>query len=241
VKGEGAVLTKEEFKRFNLQIYQPLHGYRYSLDPFLLAHFCCQSPPTGSIIDLGAGCGIISLLLARLNPTASVVALENNQEMAALIEQNILGNNLTGQVTMQTCDVIEYRTVFPASSFDLVASNPPFRTPVSGRISPCVGRDTARHETTAGLADFLAAAKYLVKPSGRICIIHLPARLVELAALAAAMKLSVLRLRMVHNNQVSPATMFLAELGKGRRTAPVVEAPLFVRDMQGEYSDEVWW
>jgi tRNA1Val (adenine37-N6)-methyltransferase len=110
----------------------------------------------------------------------------------------------------------------------------------SGRISPHAGRDAARHETTAGLADFLAAAKYLVKPSGRICFIQLPSRLAELTALAVQMKLSVLRLRMIHSNTISPATMFMVELAKGRRTAPVVESPLFVRDMDGEYTDEVW-
>jgi len=234
------MLTRDELKRFDLQIFQPRHGYRYSLDPLLLARFCGQVPPGGSIVDLGAGCGIIALVLARFNPTAAVVALENNPQMAALIKQNIDENALAGQVTALEIDVINYRNVSPDSSYDLVVSNPPFRTPVSGRVSPRAGRDAARHETTAGLADFLAAAKYLVKPSGRICMIHLPARLVELAALAAEMKLSILRLRMVHNNQVSPATMFMAELAKGRRTAPVVEAPLFVRDMQGEYTDEVW-
>lgn len=80
----------------------------------------------------------------------------------------------------------------------------------------------------------------MVKPSGRICFIQLPSRLAEFMALAAQMKLAVLRLRMVHNNQKSPAVMFMAELVKGRRSAPVVEAPLFVRDMDGEYTDEVW-
>ncbi|MDD2900147.1 MAG: methyltransferase [Desulfuromonadaceae bacterium] len=234
------MLTKDELKLFNLQILQPRHGYRYSLDPLLLTRFCGEVPTGGSIIDLGAGCGIIALVLARLNSAASVVALENNPDMASLIEQNIRGNDLAGQITVQEADVLEYRTVSPDSCFDLVVSNPPFRTPVSGRVSPRPGRDAARHETTAGLADFLAAAKYLVKPSGRICMIHLPARLVELVSLAAEMKLSILRLRMVHNNQLSPATMFMAELAKGRRTAPVVEAPLFVRDMEGEYTDEVW-
>ncbi|HIJ96103.1 MAG TPA: methyltransferase [Desulfuromonadales bacterium] len=234
------MLTRDELKLFNLQILQPRHGYRYSLDPLLLARFCGLVPPGGTVIDLGAGCGIISLVLARLNATASVVALENNLEMVALIEQNIHANDLAGQVTSLTADVMAYRAVSPDSSFDLVVSNPPFRTPVSGRISPRAGRDAARHETTAGLVDFLTAAKYLVKPSGKICIIQLPARLVELTSMAAAMKLSILRLRMIHNNQVSPATIFMAELAKGRRTAPIVEAPLFVRDMQGEYTAEVW-
>jgi tRNA1(Val) A37 N6-methylase TrmN6 len=68
----------------------------------------------------------------------------------------------------------------------------------------------------------------------------LPSRLVEFMSLVGQMKLSVLRLRTIHSNAESPATMFMAELAKGRRSAPVVEPPLFVRNMQGEYTSEVW-
>ena len=224
----------------SLQLFQPRHGYRYSLDPLLLARFCGQPPSGGRIVDLGAGCGIIALVLARVNPGVSVVAVENNPDMAGLIERNILRNDLSGRVSVHEGDVIDLRGSYPDSTFDLVVSNPPFRTPWSGKVSPRAGRDAARHETTAGLADFIAAAKYLVKPSGRICFIQLPSRLPEFMALAAQLKLSVLRVRMIHNNAGAPATMFMAELAKGRRSAPVVEAPLFVRDLDGEYTSEVW-
>lgn len=234
------MVTRDELKLFDLQILQPRHGYRYSLDPLLLARFCGQPPAAGSIIDLGAGCGIISLVLARLYPRTTVVALEKNHEMVNLIRQNVELNSLTDWITVQGNDLVEYRTLHPDSSFDLVVSNPPYRTPHSGRISPHAGRDAARHETTATLADFLTAAKYLVKPSGKICLIHLPSRLVELTSLATEMKLAVLRLRMIHNNAESPASMFMVELAKGRRSAPTVERPLFVRDLAGEYTDEVW-
>lgn len=233
-------MTPDVLKLFDLQIFQPRHGYRYSLDALLLARFCPVLKQGGSVIDLGAGCGIIGLVLARVNPAASVVAIENNAEIAALAERNIQHNGLIGRASVRVADVLCLRKHFADSTFDLVVSNPPYRIPQSGRISPRAGRDVARHETTAGLADFLAAAKYLVKPSGRICFIQLPARLAEFMALAADMKLSVLRLRMIHNNAESPATMFMAELAKGRRSTPVVEPPLFVRDMDGEYSDEVW-
>lgn len=233
-------MTQDELKLFNLQLYQPRQGYRYSLDPLLLARFCTRVQPRGSIVDLGAGCGIIALLLARVNPAASVVAVENNPEMAALAEKNIRHNDLSGRVSVHVEDVIKLRKSYPVSTFDLIVSNPPFRTAGSGRISPRAGRDAARHETTAGLADFIAAAKYLVRPSGRICFIQLPSRLPEFMALAAQMKLTVLRLRMIHGNAGSPATMFMAELAKGRRGATVVEPPLFVRDGEGEYTDEVW-
>lgn len=233
-------LTLDELASFDLQLFQPRNGYRYSLDPLLLVRFCAVIKPGVSVIDLGAGCGIIALLLARINQSASVVAVENNPEMAAVIERNIRHNRLENTVSVHNEDILNLRRSYSDSSFDLVVSNPPFRTAGSGKVSPKAGRDSARHETTAGLADFMAAAKYLVKPSGRICFIQLPSRLPEFMALAAGMKLSVLRLRMIHNDAESPATMFMAELAKGRRAAAVVDPPLFVRDMDGEYTDEVW-
>ena len=240
LKGEAEVLTRDDLKLFGLQLFQPRNGYRYSLDPLLLSRFCGQTPSDGRIIDLGAGCGIIALVLARVNPSALVMAVENNPEMAALVERNIQHNDLAGRVSVQAEDITALRKSCPHSGFDLVVSNPPFRTSGSGRISPRAGRDTARHETTAGLADFIAAAKYLVKPSGKICFIQLPSRLQEFVSLAAQMKLSLLRLRMIHSDAKSPATMFMAELAKGRRTPPVVEKPLFIRDVNGKYTDEVW-
>ena len=238
VKGE--CLTQEDLNQFDLQLFQPRHGYRYSLDPLLLARFCPEVKPSGSIVDLGTGCGIISLVLARLNSSASVTAVENNPEMATLAERNIQHNHLAERVSVLAEDVIGLRKNYPVSTFDLVVSNPPFRTAGSGKVSPRAGRDAARHETTACLADFFAVAKYLVKPSGKICFIQLPSRLPEFMALAAELKLSILRLRMIHSNAESPATMFMAELAKGRRSEPVVEPPLFVRDMEGEYTDDVW-
>lgn len=232
--------TIDELRIFGLQLLQPRDGYRYSLDPLLLTRFCGNVPPGGTIADLGAGCGIIALVLARLNPEGSVVAVENNPDMATVVERNVTLNGLSERVSVHAEDVINLRASYADSTFDLVVSNPPFRTPHSGRVSPRPGRDAARHETTAGLADFIAAAKFLVKPSGRICFIQLPSRLPEFMALASTLKLSVLRLRMVHNNALAPASLFMAELAKGRRTVPVVEQPLFVRDLDGNYTDEVW-
>jgi tRNA1Val (adenine37-N6)-methyltransferase len=231
--------TLEELTSFDLQLYQPRFGYRYSLDAFLLARFCAEVPTAGTIIDLGAGCGVISLVLARLNASASAVAVENNREMAALVERNIRHNDLVGRVSVHADDIISLKKRYPVSTFDLVVSNPPFRTPGSGKVSPRTGRDAARHETTAGLADFLAAAKYLVKPSGRICFIQIPSRLAEFMSLAAGMNLSLLRVRMIHNDSESPAILFMAELAKGRKCAPVVEAPLFVREVDREYTGQV--
>jgi tRNA1Val (adenine37-N6)-methyltransferase len=236
---DECALTQDDLKLYGLQMFQPRHGYRYSLDPLLLARFCTALQPGGSIVDLGAGCGIISLVLARVNPAAQVVVVENNPEMAALAERNILHNDLAGRVSVHAGDVINLRKGYPHSTYDLVVSNPPFRTPGSGKVSPLAGRDTARHETTAGLADFIGAAKYLVKPGGRICFIQHPSRLTDFIACSGELKLALHRLRMVHDRVAAPATMFLAELAKGSRRGVTVEAPLVLRDERGNYSEEV--
>src|SRR6185369_2915808 len=193
----------------------------------LLADFV-RVADNARIIDLGTGCGIIPMLLCRRFPGASVAGIDFNMDMAELAKENVLINGLADRIDIVCGDVITVKSLFPVSSFDGVVANPPFRTTNSGRLSPKAGRDTARHESTAGMADFLSAAKFLVKPSGRIWFIHHPDRLIEFIRCAGEQKLAVLRLRMVHGNINTPAKMFLAELAKARKGTTTVLPPLIV-------------
>jgi tRNA1Val (adenine37-N6)-methyltransferase len=227
----------DTLRRHGVSIRQPAKGYRYSLDALLLAEFA-RIPAQAVVADLGTGCGVIPLVLARMQQEARFVAFENNPDMAALASENVRANGLDGRIQIAAEDILDIRPRYPVSSFDVVISNPPFRSPHSGKTSPHAGRDAARHETTAGLADFLEAAKYLVRPSGRIYFIYPPSRLAEFIRCAGELKLAVLRLRMVHGTGQAVAKMFLVELAKGRREDVTVEPPLVVYDGRGEYTDE---
>jgi tRNA1Val (adenine37-N6)-methyltransferase len=226
VKGEETI---DEIRRFDLRLIQPRHGYRFSLDPLLLCDFAdVRNGERG--VDLGTGCGVIPLILARRAAHAEFVGVDHQSVMAELAGRNVSLNGLENQVTILEEDVGRVRVHFPVSTFDLVTANPPYRRRGTGRISPRAGRDLARHESTAGLADFLTAAKYLVKTTGRICFISHPSRLVEFFSLATALKLTPLRLRMVHGHGEADARMFMAELAKGRKGELKVLPPLFVHD-----------
>lgn len=229
--------TLDELSGYHLRIIQPRHGYRFSVDPLLLADFA-RVRKDERVADLGTGCGIMPLLLARRQDSAVITGIEFHAGMARIAQRNVAANDLCGSIDIVTDDVISLKGRFPVSTFDLVTSNPPYRRPGTGKVSPREGRDGARHETTATLADFLAAAKYLVKESGRICFIYHTCRLAELMAQAAAQKLAPLRLRMVHGHSAAPARMFLVELMKGRTGELRVEPPLMVRDESGRYSEE---
>ncbi len=232
-------LTNDELKRFGLLLQQPKDGYRFTLDPLLLCDFT-KANDEQAVADLGSGCGVMALILARMAVSAQVIALEKEAPMAALATQNARLNGLEERVRVLQEDLLHIRTHLPVSCCDLVVSNPPYRKQGRGRLNPHPGRMAGRHETTASLADFLAAAKYLVKPTGRICTVYHPSRLPEFMATAGALKLSVRRLRMVHGTPGADAKVFLAELTKGGRIGDTqVLPPLVVRSDGENYTDEV--
>lgn len=231
-------VTVDEVRCFGLQVTQPAEGYRFSLDSLLLADFVSLSAGA-RICDLGTGCGVIPLILCRRFANASVTAIDSNASMVRLTAENAARNGLYDRIEPISADIVGLKSLFPVSSFDGVTANPPFRSPVNGRVSPRVGRDTARHESTAGIADFLAIAKYLVKPSGRISFVYHPDRLAEFIHCATELKLSLLRLRMIHSTRDAPAKIFLAELAKGRKGATTVIPPLIVYGADNDYSPEM--
>lgn len=218
--------TLDELREYELRIIQPRSGYRFSVDPLLLCRFSGKAE--GRIIDLGTGSGIMALVMARLVTTAQVVGVENSLEAVGLARRNILLNNLSDRVEIVAADILDLKQHVPVSTFNLVLANPPYRPRGTGRISRIPGRDTARHESTATLSDFLAIAKYLVNPSGRICFIYHVSRLAELLTEATALKLCLLRLQFVHGSPDDPARMVMLEFVKSRRGEVQVMPPLFV-------------
>ena len=68
-------------------------GYRYSIEPFLLADFV-QLLPSQKVLDIGTGCGIIPLLMVFLEPTLKVTGIEIQNAAADNAEQNVTNNKL---------------------------------------------------------------------------------------------------------------------------------------------------
>lgn len=211
-------------------------GYRYSLDPFLLARFC-HGVIAAEVVDLGTGIGVIPLLLAE-RKTGHFTGVELQPRLAAIARRNIVLNQLQDRIEILEADLREHRQLFSPQSIDLVVSNPPYRPLGEGKVAPDPERAAARHELAGGLEEFADAAAYLLRQGGRFCLIYLAERLTHLLTVLAASKLEPKRLRLVHSRPGDPARLVLVEARRNGRPGLQVEAPLYIYDGDG-YSAEL--
>lgn len=222
----------------DIKIIQKKRGYRFSVDALLLYSFV-RIPHCRKIADLGAGSGIISILLAKKYPEAKVYAIEIQEGLAVLAVKNVTLNKLKGRVNVIKEDVKKLQGFFNGKSFDLVVSNPPFRKAKTGLISPEEEKAIARHEIKITIDDTLRIGGFLLKDKGRIDLIYHPARLTELFSKMKSYQLEPKRLRFIHSREDTEAKMVLIESVKGGRTGLKVERPLYIYNMDGGYTREM--
>ena len=171
-------MTRDTFWHGRLAVWQPArgHGYRFNLDPIVLARFC---PKADVAVELGTGCGILSLLLLSVGKVRRVTAVEVQPILADLACRNAAENGLQNRLKVAQADLREVH----GPQADLVAFNPPYFRKGEGRSSPHPGRDAARREQHGTLADFVACARRLVAPQGTVAAVIPYARVAELKQL----------------------------------------------------------
>mgnify|MGYP002538229241 CR=1 FL=1 len=135
-----------------------------STDSFLLGSF----PPLRQgwrVCDLGAGTGLLGLLLLAREPALTVTGLELSPDACELAAQTAAANGLTDRLVTLPCDLRERSQLPAAGSFDLAVSNPPY-FPAGGGRTAAGSRGTARSELTCTMEQLCAAASYLLRSGG---------------------------------------------------------------------------
>lgn len=210
-----------------LKIDQPREGYRFSVDSLLLADFC-RLHKRDRVLDLGTGCGVIALVLARRFPSVMVTGIELQEELAGFAGKNILENNLDGRVRVICGDINSLDTLVSAQSMDHVVSNPPYRRPVSGRLCMNSMEALARHEILTDIDRVVHAARYCLRPGGRFSVVFPAERSAGLVSVLVSNRLEPKRIRMVHPAPDSEARMCLVEACRDGGEEVHVLPPLFL-------------
>ena len=211
--------TLDHFLDGALALRQPLAGHRSGTDAILLA--ATVAPMSGNLIDLGSGVGAAGLAVATRLPSVNVTLVEIDPALAGLAAANILENRLGQRARAVICDALSAparRAVGLAdATADIVICNPPWLTPGRARASPDASRalaHVARGE--AGVFDWLRATAALLRPDGRMAMIHRADALADLLA-ACAGRFGDLAILPIHPRADAPAIRVIVAGRKGSR------------------------
>lgn len=164
-----------------IRFSQPACGYRVAIDPVLLAA-AVAARPHQRVLDAGAGTGAASLCLAVRVPECRIQGLETQRRLQRIASHNVMQNELERKVEMIQGDLERPPPRLTAASFDHVMTNPPHATAGHSSRSPNQERAVAHAESTLDLAAWMAACLRMLKPDGRLTLIHRADRLAEVLA-----------------------------------------------------------
>ena len=231
--------SEESLFAGKLRCLQPRQGYRFSVDAVLLAHFIIPEQDL-RILDLGAGCGVVSLILSHRYPTVSLVALEVQPRLAEIIRRNVAINRLERRCMVVEGDCRRIATLLLQNSCDWVAANPPYYPTGSGRHNPETERAKARHEVLGGISEMAQAATFALKPGGRAVFVYPAARVETLLGVLRENGLAPKRLQRVHPYPGAEAGLVLVEAVKDRGNGLAVLPPFFIcQEKDGVYTPDM--
>jgi tRNA1Val (adenine37-N6)-methyltransferase len=217
-----------------VRVIQKKDGYRLSMDPLLLANFI-HLKRHETLLDVGTGCGIIPIYMAKRGCTNRLVGLEIQDELYDLAVRN---KDLNGCANVEFFKGDVRNSAKGLGAFHAVASNPPYVKERTGRRSPGPSRLIARHESELDLAALLSVASSLLATRGRLYLIYPAKRLGELMYESKSRHLEPKRLKMVHSRAGEQAKLLLLECLKGGGVGLKVEPPLYIY-ADGDYTEEV--
>jgi tRNA1(Val) A37 N6-methylase TrmN6 len=117
--------------------------YRFNQDSLILVKWIVdQDLKPRHLLDLGAGCGIIGIELARNLGPESVTLVELQSEYLSHLEVNVkhfLPSETAAKILIQSFSEIQ-----PGNEFDLIVCNPPYYLPGKGQLPHNPNRSLAR-------------------------------------------------------------------------------------------------
>jgi tRNA1(Val) A37 N6-methylase TrmN6 len=229
-------VTRDLLLGGRVRLLQPAKGHRAGTDAVLLA---AAGPvrPGSVVMDIGAATGAVGLMAAVRERAAYYIFVERDPTLAELCRRNCEENGIQGQVV--TADVLDKASRFAGGlkpeSADLVLTNPPFLEEGQARISPDPGRAAAHALPAGGLEAWLHACAGLLKPKGRLVLIHRAERLADGLGLLGK-GLGGITLRFVHPSIDQPAIRVLVSAIKGSRGPVVVLPPVILNGPDGRFT-----
>ena len=212
-------------------LYQPTSGYCYNSDSIFLYDFIATFKPKGSLLDVGCGVGIISLLLSR-DFMIQTSIIDKQEKMMDYARHNYALNDLN--VQSHIGDFTEFET---EEKFDYIISNPPF---YDSRVTQSENThlNIARYAHHLPIEDFIAKVKKLLKPRGYFIFCYDAKQVDLLVYHLTSCGINVEKIQFVHSKIDRDSKLVMISARMGSKSMTQILPPFVVFDDNSVYREK---
>lgn len=209
-------------------LYQSTSGYCYNSDSIFLYDFIASFKPKGTVLDIGCGVGILSLLLCRDFPLEASV-IDKQEKMLMYARHNFAINDL--KVNAYSGDFLSFEN---GEQFDLVVSNPPFYDSEVTQ-SENTNLNIARYAHHLPIDRFVQQVKKVLKPRGWFFFCYDARQIDRVLKELKTNKINPETIRFVHSKIDRESKLVLVAARMNSRSMTKVMPPLIVFDEKSVY------
>ena len=188
----------------------PEGAFPLSTDSILLSDFV-RLPKNARVLDLGAGCGTLGVLLCAKDTGCHVTGMELSQIAHDAALSNIAANHLQLRMENICGDIRCLRQNLTAGSFDVCLSNPPYF--IGGPAS--THHSTARRQDLCTTEELCSSAAYALRYGGDFYLVHKPEYLAQICACASKAGMEPKELCLVRHRPEAEHNLVLLKCRKG--------------------------
>ena len=143
-----------------------------------------------SFLEIGAGQGIISLLLSELDIISEIFAVEIQEEVFAALKKNIEINDLNGKIIPINKNIKNVN-----GEYDFIFSNPPYKKTSSGKMPENEMERISKYEILLTLDELILEIRRLLKNYGEFFVVVPNSRLNDVFRCIYENRLNVLSIK----------------------------------------------
>lgn len=159
------------FKQFSVK-----HGrssMRVGTDGVLLGAWAdvavCRDVPCAKVLDIGCGCGLISLMVAQRCPSCHVLGIDVDAPSVLEAAENAAESPFADRVEFSLADIREFCTDENAGAYSLILCNPPYYT--EDTLPPEHRRSVARNSAHLSFDVLVRSACRLLAENGVFAVV----------------------------------------------------------------------
>ena len=163
----------ENLESVNKKMIIDENGLKITQDAILLSEFIkkyfntkYKNKEKKTILEIGAGQGIITLLLSKIEIFEKIFAVEIQKDIFEILKKNIKINNLEKKITSINEDI---KTI--KGEYDFIFSNPPYKKINSGKLPKNEAEQISKYEILLTLEELFYEIKRLLKNYGEFFVI----------------------------------------------------------------------